>query len=79
MMWLRNTGPVPRALLKDACNALQRTYEIVLCIKGIVSRDFFICFLESFDRSEVFTHMEPVRLPLKFRLRVEIFDFLVSA
>jgi hypothetical protein len=37
-------------------------------LKGIVSRDFLVCF----DRSEV-------RLLLKLRFRVEIFDFRVSA
>jgi hypothetical protein len=49
--------------------------------KRIVSRDFVVCFLwyVSFDRSEVCTHAERVRLLLKFRFRVEFFDFHVSA
>jgi hypothetical protein len=40
-------------------------------LKGIVSRDFVVCFLVSFDRSEVSTHKEWVHLLLKFRFRVE--------
>jgi hypothetical protein len=47
--------------------------------KGIVSRDFVVCFLVSFDRSEVPTHKERAHLLLKFRFRVEIFDSRVSA
>jgi hypothetical protein len=48
-------------------------------IKGTVSRDFVICFLVSFDRSDVSTHKERVHLLLKFRFRVEFFDFCIWA
>jgi hypothetical protein len=48
-------------------------------VKGIVSRDLHICFLIPFDRSEVSTHQERVLLLLKFRFRVEFFNFRVSA
>jgi hypothetical protein len=51
----------------------------VLLFKGIVSRDFGVCFLVSFDRSEVPTHQERFHLLLKFRFRVEFFDFRVWA
>jgi hypothetical protein len=37
-----------------------------------------VCFLGSFNRSEVCIHAERVRLLLKFRFRVEFFDFVVS-
>jgi hypothetical protein len=47
--------------------------------KGIVSRDFVVCFLVSFNRYEVPTHMECVLLLLKFRFRVEFLDFCISA
>jgi hypothetical protein len=47
--------------------------------KGMVSRDFVLYFLVSFDRSEVCTNAELVRLLLKFRFHVEFFDFRVSA
>jgi hypothetical protein len=47
--------------------------------KGIVSRDFVVCILVSFDRSEVPTHTKSLRLPLRFRLHVEFFDLRVSA
>jgi hypothetical protein len=39
--------------------------------KGIVSRDFMVCFLVSFDRSYISTHQEQVFLLLKFRFRIE--------
>jgi hypothetical protein len=44
-------------------------------IKGTVSRDFVVCFLVSFDRSEVYRHTERVRLLLKLRFRNEFLDF----
>jgi hypothetical protein len=44
---------------------------------GIVSRDFVVCFLESFDRSDISTHQERVLLLLKVRFRIEFFDFRV--
>jgi citrate lyase synthetase len=44
-------------------------------LKGIVSRDFVVCFLVSFNRSEVPTYNERVHLLLKFRFRVKFFDF----
>jgi hypothetical protein len=45
--------------------------------KGIFSQDFVVCLLVAFDRSEVevSTHKERVHLLLKFRFRVEFFDF----
>jgi hypothetical protein len=46
-------------------------------LKGIVSRDFVVCFLVSFDRSDISTHQEWVLLLLKVRFRIEFFDFRV--
>jgi hypothetical protein len=46
-------------------------------LKGIVSRDFVVCFLVSFDRSDIYTHQERVLLHLKVRFRFEFFDFRV--
>jgi hypothetical protein len=40
-------------------------------IKGIVSRDFVVCFLVSFDSSEVPTPTELVHLLFKFRFRLK--------
>jgi hypothetical protein len=48
-------------------------------LKGIVSRDFVVCFLVSFDRSDISTHQEWVLLLLKVRFRIEFFDFRVWA
>jgi hypothetical protein len=48
-------------------------------IKGIVSRDFVICFLVSFDRSDISTHQEWVLLLSKVRFCIEFFDFRVWA
>jgi hypothetical protein len=48
-------------------------------VKGIVSRDFVVCFLLSFDRSDISTHQERVLLILKVRFRIEFFDFRVWA
>jgi hypothetical protein len=31
-------------------------YQITVYLKGIVAQDFEVCFLVSFDRSEVCTH-----------------------
>jgi hypothetical protein len=45
--------------------------------KGIVSRDFVVCFLVSFDRSDISSHQERVLLLLKVRFRIEFFDFHV--
>jgi hypothetical protein len=45
-------------------------------LKGIVSRDFVVCFLVSFDRSDIYTHQEWVLLLLKFRFRIEILIFM---
>jgi hypothetical protein len=39
-------------------------------LKGIVSRDFVVCFLVSFNRSDISTHQERVLLLLKVRFRV---------
>jgi hypothetical protein len=48
-------------------------------IKGIVSRGFVVCFLVSFDRSDISTHQEWVLLLLKVHFRIEFFDFRVLA
>jgi hypothetical protein len=48
-------------------------------IKGIVSRDFMLCFLVSFDRSYISTHQERVLLLLKVHFRIEFFYFRVWA
>jgi hypothetical protein len=50
-----------------------------LIFKGIVSRDFVVCFLVSFDRSYISTHQERVLLLLKVRFCFEFFDFRVWA
>jgi hypothetical protein len=47
--------------------------------KGIVSRDFVVCFLVSFDRSDISTHQERVLLLLKVRFSIEFLDFRVWA
>jgi hypothetical protein len=47
--------------------------------KGIVSRDFVVCFLVPFHRSHISTHQERVLLLLKVRFRIEFFDFRVWA
>jgi hypothetical protein len=52
-------------------------FIIILALKGIVSRDFVVCFLVSFDRSNIYTHQERVLLLLKVRFRIEFFDFCV--
>jgi hypothetical protein len=60
--------------IKDAA-----TLQSTQWIKGIVSRDFAVCFLVSFDRSEVCIHAGAcVRLLLKFRFRNEFFNFRVA-
>jgi hypothetical protein len=41
----------------------------------MVSRDFKVGFLVSFDRSEVSTRVDRVHFSLKFRFRVEFFLF----
>jgi hypothetical protein len=46
-------------------------------LKGIVSRDFVVCFLVSFDRYDISTHQERVLLLLKVRFRIEFFNFRV--
>jgi hypothetical protein len=47
--------------------------------KGIVSRDFVVCFLVSIDRSDISAHQEWVLLLLKVRFHVEFFDIRVWA
>jgi hypothetical protein len=47
-------------------------------LKGIISRDFVVCFLVSFYRSEVCKHAKRVCLLLKFRFRVEFSVFRCS-
>jgi hypothetical protein len=46
--------------------------------KGIVSRDFVVCFLVSLDRLLVSTHKERVHLLLKFRFSVGFFFIFAS-
>jgi hypothetical protein len=48
-----------------------------LKFKGIVSRDFVVCFLLSLDRSDISTHQERVLLLLKVHFRIEFLDFRV--
>jgi hypothetical protein len=48
-------------------------------VKGIVSRDFVVCVLVSFDRSDISTHQEWVLLLLKVSFRIEFFYFRVWA
>jgi hypothetical protein len=55
-----------------------RTYFLTIHI-GIVSRDFVVCFLVSFDKSHISTHQEWVLLLWKVRFRIEFFDFCVWA
>jgi hypothetical protein len=45
--------------------------------KGIVSRDFVVCFLVSFDRYDISTNQEWVLLLLKVRFCIEFFNFRV--
>jgi hypothetical protein len=47
--------------------------------KGIVSRDFVVCFLVSIDRSDISTHQEWVLLLLKVRFHVEFFYIRIWA
>jgi hypothetical protein len=56
-----------------------KLYDVLFVLKGIVSRDFVVSFLVSFDRLEVPTHTERVRLLLILRFRIKFFDFRVSA
>jgi hypothetical protein len=60
---------------------MERPFSHKKAFKGIpvVSQDFVVCFLVSFDRSDIFTHQERVLLLLKVRFRVEFFDFRVWA
>jgi hypothetical protein len=57
---------------------MERPFSHKKAFKGIpvVSQDFVVCFLVSFDRSDIFTHQERV---LFVRFRVEFFDFRVWA
>jgi hypothetical protein len=45
-------------------------------VKGIVSRDFVVYFLVSFDRSYISTHQERVLLILKVRFHIEFLIFV---
>jgi hypothetical protein len=51
----------------------------IKALKGIVSRDFVVCFLVSIDRSDISTHQEWVLMLLKVRFDVEFFDIRVWA
>jgi hypothetical protein len=69
---------------KNCCNPKVYPGEALYSInnpvlKGIVSRDFVVCFLVSFNRSDISTHQERVLLLLKVRFRIEYFDFPVWA
>jgi hypothetical protein len=48
-------------------------------LKGIVSRDFVVCFLVSIDRPDISPHQEWVLLLLKVCFPVEFFDIRVWA
>jgi hypothetical protein len=64
------------------CNKNKQTskvHEKIDAFKGIVSRDFVVCFLVSFDRSHISKHQEWVLLLLKVRFRIEFFNFRVWA
>jgi hypothetical protein len=56
---------------------LHNEYEInpvkLYLLQGIVSRDFMVCFLVSFNRSEVSAHKKRVYLLLQFHFCVEFF------
>jgi hypothetical protein len=60
-------------------NILQSYSHIFFLLKGIVSRGFEVCFLVSFDRSDISKHQEWVLLLLKVRFCVEFFDFCAWA
>jgi hypothetical protein len=68
--------------LKGQCHEMVvevRPWSGSLALKGIVSRDFVVCFLVSIDRSDISTHQEWVLLLLKVRFHVEFFDIRVWA
>jgi hypothetical protein len=54
-------------------------YYSICAVKGIVSRDFVVCFLVSFNRSHISTHEEWVLLLVKVCFLIEFFDFRVWA
>jgi hypothetical protein len=72
---------VPWNILKELISTDDESVirELSHLFKGIVSRDFVVCFLVSFDRSYISTHQERVLLLLKVRFRIEFFDFCVWA
>jgi hypothetical protein len=58
-------GSNQEAVIYKTANILQsdkncRFCSILYFFKGIVSRDFVVCFLVSFDRSDISTHQERV-------------------
>jgi hypothetical protein len=69
------------AILKIKESHFQRFFSLLtnksFLLKGIVSRDFVVCFLVSFDRSYISTHQEWVLLLLKVCFNIEFFDFRV--
>jgi hypothetical protein len=65
-----------QAVNKFGISQMQFHYDL---FKGIVSRDFVVGFLVSFDRSDISTHQERVLWLLKVRFRIEFFDFRVWA
>jgi hypothetical protein len=74
----RRINPIIAIMLSLMSNLDEREHTIYrICLKGIVSRDFVVCFLVSFDRSDISIHQERVLLLLKVRFRNEFFDFRV--
>jgi hypothetical protein len=65
------------ALFAKKLRAYIGAFWLFVHLKGIVSRDFVVCFFVSFDRSDISTHQELVLLLLKVRFRIEFFDFRV--
>jgi hypothetical protein len=60
-------------------NLIPGAWQISRVIDTVVSQDCVVCFLESFDRSDISTHQEWVLLLLKVRFHIEFFDFRIWA
>jgi hypothetical protein len=54
---------------------LKKLCIVTFNLKGIVSRDFVVCLLVSFDRSDISTHQERLLMLLQVRFRIEFFEF----
>jgi hypothetical protein len=63
------------AFIKSAALVCTVHKKIVYFFKEVVSRDFVVCYLVSFDRSEVPTPNRAVRLLFKFIFLCRIFRF----